>query len=73
MIFQILVHFQESLDFEKNNPEFKNNHITPYLQGAPTCTYYKQYVRLFPRNIFYAEKIDHMFQIALRPGRTYEK
>ena len=51
--------------FRKNNPEFKNKHITPYLQGAPTYTYHKQYVRKFPRNKFYAEKIDHMWQIDL--------
>jgi hypothetical protein len=51
--------------FRKNNPEFKNKHITPYLKGTPTYTYHKQYVRKFPRNKFYAEKIDHMWQIDL--------
>ena len=51
--------------FRKNNPEFKNKHITPYLKGAPAYTYHKQYVRKFPRNKFYAEKIDHMWQIDL--------
>ena len=51
--------------FRKNNPEFKNKHITPYLKGTPTFTYHKQYVRKFPRNKFYAEKIDHMWQIDL--------
>ena len=51
--------------FRKNNPEFKNKHITPYLQGAPAYTYHKQYVRKFPRNKFYAEKIDDMWQIDL--------
>ena len=51
--------------FRKNNPEFKNKHITPYLKGTPTYTYHKQYVRIFPKNKFYAEKIDHMWQIDL--------
>ena len=51
--------------FRKNNPEFKNKHITPYLKGTTTYTYHKQYVRKFPRNKFYAEKIDHMWQIDL--------
>ena len=31
--------------FRKNNSEFKNKHIKPYLQGAPTYTFHKQYVR----------------------------
>ena len=51
--------------FRKNNPEFKNKYITPYLKGAPTYTYQKQYVRKFPRNKLYAEKIDNMWQTDL--------
>ena len=51
--------------FRKNNSEFKNKHITPYLQGAPAYTYHKQYVRTFPSNKFYAEKIDNKWQIDL--------
>ena len=33
------------------------------MKGTTTYTYHKQYVRKFPRNKFYAEKIDHMWQI----------
>ena len=39
--------FSEIKGFRKNNPEFKNKHITTYLKGAPTYTYHKQFVRKF--------------------------
>ena len=35
-------------------------HITPNLQGAPTYTYHKQYMRKLSRSKFYDEKIDLM-------------